>query len=109
MPNNHDTFFLSEIPWNGSPHKVVSFNFPTGHVAMSGIKSTDGRMMVLFHEMEDYHVPGSKPAEGDVQKAHPTLGVIFDDVNSIRAVANNLMVCAEKFTKGAEHEENPAE
>lgn len=109
MQGNSDTFFLTEILWNGSPHKVVSFNFPTGHVAMSVIKSTDGRMMVLFHEMEDYHVPGSKPAKEDVQKAHPTLGVIFDDVNSIRAVADNLMGYAKKFTKGMENEEKPAE
>lgn len=85
--------------------KMLALKFPTGHIAMSGGLGTGGAVLVSFIEMENYHRPCEKIIKTPDEHMEPKFGVIFENLDSIRAIGNNLLKIAQHFSGGKENEE----
>lgn len=93
-------FRVEKIKWrNGEDYNILAWKFPTGHIATGGIKGKDGSYMVIINELKNYHEPNTKIQNISEEPKEPIFGVIFDNIESIRAIGTNLLQSADRFCK----------
>ena len=99
MTDDEKIIELLQINWQEEKQLTIPvFNFPTGHITMSGIVGENNKYLVTFNYWDEFHEPGTE-ALINHDKATPRIGVVFDNIDSIRAVATNLLYSANKFEK----------
>lgn len=74
---------------------LIVLNMPMGHVGMGVTQNAESNILIVFHEMENYHTPGTTMAKGE--KGNPKFGMVFHSVESIRAVGNWLLKVANAY------------